>query len=69
MTYDDIKIHKKAEVQPLSRRNIFRKTTGVGSNSPSSLFRVKSENLCLVNLYPVHAARILDLSLGIMLRC
>ena len=27
----------------------------------------KSENLCFLNLYSVHAARILDLSLEIML--
>ena len=32
VTYDSIKSHKKPGLQPLSRRYIFGKTTGVGFN-------------------------------------
>ena len=39
VAYDNIKIHKKTGLYPLSRKPIFEKTTGVGSDRTPSLFR------------------------------
>ena len=42
MTYDNIKCYKKLGFHSLSRRHIFRKTTGGGQVAPPSLFRVNN---------------------------
>ena len=42
MTYDNIKSYKKLGFHSLSRRQIFRKTTGGGQVAPPSLFRVNN---------------------------
>ena len=57
MTYDNIKCYKKLGFHSLSRRHIFRKTTGGSQVAPPSLFTVNNcflhyqVKLCLLSIH------------------
>ena len=52
MTYHNAKIHKKAELHPLSRRYIFGKTTGGGGSNWQRIRKGRITTMIWINWHP-----------------
>ena len=63
MTYDNTKSHKKSGLHSLSRRYIFRNTTGRAQIDPSSRLRVN--NMVQITNVGSYYSEILDIIFGV----